>query len=264
MSTRDIELLRLALLYGLLVIPLGVFAWLGLGLIRDTLVGVVRMTLQLGFVGLYLNYLFELNNPWLNGLWILAMIVVANATAIRRAGLRLSRFFWVGLAGTAAGALFMAAVFAFLVVRPEPFYDARYLVPLTGMLLGNCLRGNILVLERFYSAVRVRRNEYLSYLLMGATLREAARPYLREALHAALAPTLATMMTIGLVALPGMMTGQILGGSAPLVAITYQIAIMLGIFISQTLSAVLNIQLSLPAGFDAYRMPRGDVFRESA
>jgi UDP-glucose/iron transport system permease protein len=261
MGARDLDILQLAILFGMLLIPMALFAWLGLKLVQDTLVSVARMTGQLVFVGLYLKYLFEWNNPWLNGLWIMMMILLANTTTLKRAGLRMRRFFWVSLASIMGGTLFMVAVFAFIVVRPTPFYDARYLIPMTGMLLGNCLRGNILVLERFFSTVRRQRSEYLSYLLMGATLREAVRPYLREALNAGLAPTVATMMTIGLVSLPGMMTGQMLGGSVPLVAIKYQIVIMLGIFITQTLSAVLNVHLSMGAAFDSYQMLRKDVFR---
>ncbi|MFZ7126233.1 MAG: ABC transporter permease [Desulfobacterales bacterium] len=260
MGTIDIQVARLAVLYGILLIPIVILARLRIGLTRDIIVSVARMSIQLVLVGLYLKFIFEWNNPWFNGLWILVMTVVANLSALEKTGLALRRFFWPMLAGLSAGTFFMAAVFIGLLVRPQPFYDARYLIPLTGMLLGNCMNGNVLVMERFYNGLRKQESAFLTYLLLGATLREAVQPFLREALKAALAPTIATMMTIGLVSLPGMMTGQILGGSFPLVAIKYQIMIMLGIFISLTISGLLNVLLSLPSAFNAYSMLRTDVF----
>ena len=101
---------------------------------------------------------------------------------------------------------------------------------------------------------------FLSYLLMGATLKEAVHPFMREAIRTSLAPTIATMMTIGIVSLPGMMTGQILGGSFPLVAIKYQIMIMIGIFTSLVLSMVTSLYLSLPFAFDRMLMLKSEIF----
>ena len=72
-----------------------------------------------------------------------------------------------------------------IAIRPEPLYDARYIIPITGMILGNCLRSNVLSLERFYSSIRKNQQEFTTYLLLGATLHEAIRPYLRNALKSA-------------------------------------------------------------------------------
>lgn len=260
MGTADITIFRLAILYGLLLIPIWLLGRLRMGMTRALLVSVARMTVQLVFVGLYLKYIFEWNSFWANTLWIAVMTVVANVSALQKAGLTLRRFFWPTLGGISAGTFPVVGVFLLVLVRPEPLYDARYLIPLTGMLLGNCLSGNVLVLERFFSGIRKQESAFLTYLLMGATVREAVQPFLKEAASAALAPTIATMMTIGIVSLPGMMTGQILGGSFPIVAIKYQLMIMIGIFISLTLSAVLNVLMSLPSAFNAYGMLRDDVF----
>lgn len=261
MQTADIPIFKMALLYGLLLVPLGCLWRLKLGLTRSILVSVARMTVQLVFVGIYLRYIFEWNILWVNGLWVAVMVVVANVSSLEKAGLALRRFFWPTLAGIAGGTFLTVGVIIFVLVRPDPLYDARYLIPLTGMILGNCLKGNVLVLERFFNGIRQQEAAYLTYLLLGATRREAVAPFLREAVSAALAPTLATMTTIGIVSLPGMMTGQILGGSFPLVAIKYQIMVMIGIFISLTLSGLLNVFLSLPSAFDAYGMLKAGVFR---
>jgi putative ABC transport system permease protein len=261
MQTVDVPMLGMAVLYGLLVLPVWLLRRLGIGMTRDVLVSVARMTLQLALVGLYLKYVFEWNNPWINGLWVVVMTVAANLSALDKAGLVLRRFFWPTLAGIGGGTFPVVAVFLLLMVRPDPLYDARYLIPLTGMILGNCLSGNVLVMERFFNGIRKQEGAFLTYLLLGASLREAVQPFLREAVAVSIAPTLATMMTIGIVSLPGMMTGQILGGSLPLVAIKYQIMIMIGIFVSLTLSGLLNLRLSLSGAFDEFGMLRHDVFR---
>ncbi|MEW6038517.1 MAG: iron export ABC transporter permease subunit FetB [Pseudomonadota bacterium] len=262
MDTVDISQTRMVLLYGIAVLP-WLLLWAGgLRLSHDLWLSILRMSVQLALVGLYLKYLFAINAPALNALWIAVMLVVADFTILRRAGLRVRHFFLSTLAAIAAGTLFSVAYLLFLVIRPEPLYDARYLVPLAGMILGNCLQGNVIGLERFYCAIRKNENEYLTYLLLGATRREAVRPYFREALKASVSPTLASMATLGLVSLPGMMTGQILGGSEPWVAVKYQIAIMLCIFASMSLASVLNLALSLSVAFNDFDVLRGEIFRQ--
>jgi len=131
------------------------------------------------------------------------------------------------------------------------------------MLLGNCMRGNILALERFYSAITKREREYITYLTMGSSFSEATAPFIREAIGPALAPTLSTMATLGIVSLPGMMTGQILGGSPPITAIKYQIAIMIAIFTAIVISVVVTLLLSMRSTFDEYRTLRKSVIWRS-
>ena len=125
---------------------------------------------------------------------------------------------------------------------------------------GNCLRSNVLSLERFYSGIRKNENEFMTYLMLGATLREAVRPYLRDAIKAAVNPSIATMATMGIVSLPGMMTGQILGGAMPMTAIKYQIGIMICIFTAMVVAALVNILLSLPVAFDDHQRLKEDIF----
>jgi putative ABC transport system permease protein len=259
MEALDITAPRMALLYGVVVLPWLLLGMIGLGLSGAIVSGVIRMSLQLALVGIYLKTLFTLNNPWLNGLWVLVMLVVAGWTILKRAGLRRRYFFAATFAAVTAGVLFSTAYLLLLVIRPSLYYDARYLVPLAGMILGNCLQGNVIGLERFYAAIRKSENEYLTYLLLGATRREAIRPYFREAVKAAINPTLASMATLGLVSLPGMMTGQILGGSEPWLAVKYQIAIMLCIFTSTVLASILNLALSVNIAFNEFDVLKDDI-----
>lgn len=258
----DISWFGMILMYLLLFLPAGLLFLFKVKLLKEVFISAIRMTLQLGLVGLYLGFIFEINNPWLNLAWVLVMITVANVTVLRTAGLKVRYFFTTVALGIILGTGSIAVFFILFVVQPEPFYDAAYVIPITGMILGNCLRANVISLERFYSSIKKREKEFNTYLMMGATLKEAITPYLREALKTAFAPTLSTMASIGLVSLPGMMTGQILGGSAPVVAIKYQIAIMISIFAAIVITAVVNIFFSLPIAFNSYHILEKKIFRD--
>jgi putative ABC transport system permease protein len=259
METLDIPLQQLALLLGLCILPWGLLRLIGAGISKDITISVLRMIVQLALVGIYIKTLFLINNPWLNGLWICIMLIVADFSIINRAGLKPRYFLISTFTAIAVSILFSTAYLVMLVIQPPNLLDARYLVPLAGMILGNCMQGNVIALERFYSALRKNQTEYTTYLVLGATRQEAVRPYFREAVKAALNPTLAGMATMGLVSLPGMMTGQILGGSEPLVAVKYQIAIMISIFTGTTLAAIINLKLSLKIAFNAYDVLREDI-----
>lgn len=258
--TVDLSVFSLIFMYALLLLPLVIFLHLRLGLVRQTLISVLRMSIQLLLVGIYLKYIFAFNHAWLSLLWVAVMMVVANFSILNKAGMRRAPLFMRSLAGVAGSTLLVSGWFILAAIRPQPLHDARYLIPITGMVLGNCLRGNVLSMERFYSGIRKNENEFTTYLLLGATLNEAVRPYLRDAVRAAVNPSIATMATMGIVSLPGMMTGQILGGALPLTAIKYQIGIMICIFTSSVLSAVVNIRLSMPGTFDDHQRLRQDIF----
>jgi len=258
MTVAEIPFSAMGWMYALLLLPLGVCFFLQLGLIRETLIALARMSVQLLLVGLYLKYLFEINQPLLSLLWLVVMIWVANGNILGRAGLPARCFFVRSFFCIALTTLLVSGWFIGMVIRPEPFYDARYLIPVTGMILGNCMNGNVLSLERFYSGLRENEEQYLTRLMLGATLHEAVRPWMRTALRTALSPSLATMAAMGIVSLPGMMTGQILGGSLPLTAIKYQIGIMICIYSALVVSAWLNLRLSLPVAFDCFNRLRSE------
>ena len=167
MKTLDIELPQMALLYGLSLLPWLLLWLIGLRLSRDIGISILRMSIQLALVGIYLKTLFDLNNPWLNGLWILVMLMVADLSILRRAGLKARYFILTTFIAIASSILLSTAYLVILVIQPTHFYDARYIVPLAGMILGNCLQGNVIALERFYSALRKNENEYTTFLNAG-------------------------------------------------------------------------------------------------
>lgn len=246
--------------YGLLIFPFAILLWAKAAVVGKVAVSVVRMTVQLLFVGLYLQVVFKLNDPWLNGLWLLVMITVADVSIVRGAGLSVRRLavplFVALLAGTAVPLLYFVGVILFR----SNLLEARFVIPIGGMILGNCLRADIIGLRKYYQSIRQGNKAFLQQLAEGATLSEATRPYLRTALQEALAPTIASMATIGLVSLPGMMTGVILGGSDPSVAVMYQIAIMIAIFTGTSITILLAILLSRKIAFDGYGLLNRGLF----
>lgn len=261
MNIVDISFLSLAVGYGLLIFPLSILLWYRIPIVGDTLWAIVRMTVQLLFVGLYLQVVFSLNNFWLNGAWLLIMIGVADTSITRGCGLRLGRFagplFLALLLGTAVPLFFFVGP---ILVRPH-LLDAQYAIPIGGMILGNCLRADIIGVSNFYRSVRKSEKAFLQVLAQGARFSEATRPFLRDAVQAALAPTVATMATIGLVSLPGMMTGVILGGADPMTAIKYQIAIMIAIFSGTAITVALAIWLTMKSSFTAYGVLDCRIFK---
>ena len=121
----------------------------------------------------------------------------------------------------------LVTIFALLAaLRPNPWYDPRYAIPLLGMILGNCMTGVGLGLNTLTTSLVSRRASVEAQLMLGATREVAAAPVMREALRNALMPTINSMAATGVVSLPGMMTGQILGGVPPAEAVKYQILVM--------------------------------------
>ncbi|MEZ8142855.1 permease [Enterovibrio norvegicus FF-33] len=240
----------LAGLYLLFIIPLFFFQRWQLGLSKNLISAVVRMTLQLAVVGLYLQTLFAFANIWLNTLWLLIMILVASGTICKQASASLKQLIPPILAGQLLAMSLVLPVLMIGVIQAEPWWKAQYLIPVAGMLLGNALSANVLALERLLTSLKKRHAEYQFYVALGAP--NPSRPFLREALTAALRPPIAAMSTLGIVSLPGMMTGQILGGTEPLLAVKYQLVIMVAIFISVFVSAATTLYFVSRRLFNRY------------
>lgn len=141
-------------------------------------------------------------------------------------------------------------------------FDARYMIAIGGMVLGNSLRSNVVGLGDFYKSIYREEQLYFYKLSLGATKYEAMLPFIKKSFTAAINPTIATMATMGIVSLPGMMTGQILGGSVPLVAIKYQIAIMVAILASTMLSMALSIFFTVKFTFSKSGVLNKTIFKK--
>lgn len=260
MPIYDISYTSLIFCFFLLAIPIIISQKIRLELERSTLEAVFRMLIQLFFAGIFLNFIFNLNNGLLNLTWVGLMIFFASYTAIKSADLNIKKLLTPIILAIAFSNIAVLLYVNKFVINLEDLLDARYLIPIAGMLLGNTLRGNVVGIGDFYNNIKRNENRYLYSLSLGAGIYEAALPYLRKSLKAAVKPTLANIASIGIVSLPGMMTGQILGGASPIVAIKYQIAIMIAIYASTLLSATLSILTSFRTAFDEYGLVNKELY----
>jgi putative ABC transport system permease protein len=262
MGPQEITSLSLGVCLLLLLIPLGLNRFLRLDLARSILISVLRMIVQLFLMGFYLTLLFRLNNELVNVAWVLVMVVAASFTVIKNSELSSRLMLGPVFTSLLLSVFCMLLYFTGAVLRLERVLEAKYFVVIGGMFLGNSLRGNIIGLSNFYQDINRNKQRYQYRLAAGATVFEAALPHIRRGLRAALRPMIATMATMGLVFLPGMMTGQILGGASPNTAIAYQIAIMSSIFVLSSVTVILSITFSLRRSFDSFGNLREDLFRK--
>ncbi len=250
-ETFRISLPALVAFFLLLVFPVIIIRYLRLRLTWSLLFSMGRMAAQLGLVALYLETIFHMDSLLLNVAWVLVMILVASGAILRQSSLTLKTCLGAALAAQLLTVGLILGGFL-MVFPPEKLFSARYLIPLSGMVMGNILRANVVALDRFFSEVQARPETVIGSLTLGADISEATRPFLRKAFSASVAPQLGTIATTGIVSLPGMMTGQILGGSSPAVAIAYQILIMVAIFTAATVSVFLTVFFVRSIAFDPW------------
>lgn len=252
METTDISYLSMAVGLLLLAIPVYIFYRIGARLIKSTVVAAVRMVVQLFLIGLYLKYLFVWNSPLVNFVWVLLMVLVASFTAARRTRLRRHVIILPLSAGLLSTAVVVGMYFLLFVLRLEHPFDARYFVPVMGILMGNMLSVNVMALNTYYDGLQREHQLYYYLLGNGAGHFEAVVPFVRQAVEKAFAPCIANMAVMGIVSLPGTMIGQILGGSAPGIAIKYQIMIIVITVSASALSLMVTLLLADRRSFDEY------------
>jgi putative ABC transport system permease protein len=226
----------------LIVVNGAVSAALSLGLGRKLAIAAIRTVVQLLAIGYVLGWVFRFDR-WYVVLPLMALMTLVAGFAGASRGTHSYRGQRVdSVVSIWLSAWLVAAIGLFAVIRIHPWYAPQYAIPILGMILGNTLTGVSLAIERMTEALTARRDRVEMALALGATRWEAARAPAREAVRAGMIPTLNQMSVVGVVSLPGMMTGQVLAGQPPLQAVRYQIVIMFLIAASSalgTLGAVL-------------------------
>jgi putative ABC transport system permease protein len=202
-------------------------AFYQLRLEKDLAIGTVRTFAQLFLMGYALALIFQLKSGLAVVLILCAMIGFAARIISSRVKERGIPFFFPTLASMIVSYVFVTAVVSGLIVGADPWWSPRIFIPIGGMVVGNSMSAIAVTLERLFADLRSRRNEVEMMLCLGADYREASQDILRGAMTAGMIPTINSMMGVGIVFLPGMMTGQILGGADPTLAVRYQIIVML-------------------------------------
>lgn len=213
-----------------------------LGVERQLVIATVRMCVQLGAVGFVLKFIFAQTSPIWTVSLALIMILMAGREVMARQTDRFQGWWTYGLSTTTL--LFVAATATIfgvgVLIGPDPWYTPRYILPVLGMMLGNTMTGISLGLDNLTTTVKRERNAIEGRIALGATRFDALEQVLRQALKTGMMPIVNAMAASGIVALPGMMTGQILSGVDPIEATKYQLMIMfliagataLGVFIA--------------------------------
>lgn len=228
MNAPELGYLDLVLGGGLVVLDATLCLLLSVGLARSILIAMVRTIVQMLLVGVVLRYVFSAQSPLVVGLVTAAMIAAAAYEIGARQDRPLAGFWRYGLGGSVM-ALATTAIVAYALVthiRPDPWYDPRYLVPLVGIVLGSAMSSISVGLNSLSTTIARERVTIDTRLALGATRFEALHPLIRTAIRAGLIPILNQMAAAGLITLPGMMTGQILAGMSPESAAKYQILIL--------------------------------------
>ncbi|MCC5828087.1 MAG: iron export ABC transporter permease subunit FetB [Phycisphaeraceae bacterium] len=229
---------ELVLAAGLVLLAGLVSVLLRLGLERRLTIAALRTVLQLLLIGYILRYVFELDSIWLLAIVVMVMLAVAAHAAARRTEAYFDGMMTASLIALVASSLLTTWMVTRLIIGVEPWYQPQYMVPLLGMILGNSLTGISLCLDQLLTTLKDRRHEIEMELALGATRWEAARRPLREAVRRGMIPTINAMSVVGIVSLPGMMTGQILAGADPLLAVKYQIVVMFMIAAATALGCI--------------------------
>lgn len=247
----DISLLQLITAYIFVIILLFIVRLKRIDREKEIVIASIRMTLQLVLIGYVLVYIFENPSPWLTIIVIAIMETFAIFNIFKRVKRDIPNKLkgMIALAMT-AGTFTSILYFLFIVVRIEPWFKPQYFIPLSGMLIGNSMTGISLGVDRLIDGFHSRKDEVETALMLGANSRKAAKRIVNNAFDSAIMPTINSMMGMGIVFLPGMMTGQILSGTSPLTSIKYQIAIMLGIMGSVSLTVIIFLQLGYRTFFN--------------
>ncbi|MDT3424966.1 putative ABC transport system permease protein [Paenibacillus forsythiae] len=250
-ETIDLSFWQLAAAYLFVLLLIAIVRIKGIPREKEIWIASIRMVIQLILVGYLLEYLFHYSHPVFTLLLLAVMLGFAIRTVFKQARGKLSQNMKRIIAiSMISGIIASLSTFILVVIGMKPWYDPRYVIPIAGMIVGNSMTGISLGLHSMIENMQSQKAKVEGALMLGATPRTAVRDIVNQAFDAAMMPTINSMVGMGIISLPGMMTGQILSGTSPIVAVEYQIAIMLGIVGSVSLSVLLFLQLGYRTFFN--------------
>ncbi|MDF2961850.1 MAG: iron export transporter permease subunit FetB [Paenibacillus sp.] len=238
---------NLALGFTLVFIVITVFIsmWHKLALEKDILIGTVRSAVQLLLVGYVLQFVFNANHPVWLALILCIMITVAAWNASDRAkgldGIRWRIILAIAITEVST----MGLLLVLGIIEPTP----QYIIPVSGIIIGNAMIVSGLFLNQMKRELQTSRGEIETLLSLGATMRQAVQEPLKRSVKASMIPTIDGMKTMGLVQLPGMMTGMIVAGANPVEAVRYQVLIIFTIIAAAALSGMILSMISYKLWF---------------
>ncbi|HDZ6343514.1 TPA: iron export ABC transporter permease subunit FetB [Staphylococcus aureus] len=232
----------------LLVIPIIISYKEGLHIIKDLIVATLRAVVQLIILGFLLHYIFKINDKWLLILYVLVIIINASWNTISRASPVMHHVFWISFLAIFIGT---ALPLAGTVATGAIHFTANEVIPIGGMLANNGLIAINLAYQNLDRAFVQDGTNIESKLSLAATPKLASKGAIRESIRLAIVPTIDSVKTYGLVSIPGMMTGLIIGGVPPLQAIKFQLLVVFIHTTATIMSALIATYLSYGQFFNA-------------
>lgn len=234
------------LMFIFIIIPIVISKSFKLELEKDTIVAAVRSFVQLLIVGYILQFIFDQDSHIFILLMVILMIGAATQNA-RKKGLEIPGITWKLLLAFIAIEIITQGILIGFSITPA---TAQYIIPISGMIIGNSMVLSILFLNRFMSEIKQNEDIIELILCLGGTPKQAIHKQLITSIQSSVIPTIEQQKTIGLVQLPGMMSGQIIAGADPLEAVLFQILIVFILLTSATMTSVILGFLSYPTLFN--------------
>lgn len=241
-SVTSITIGRFLLIYILLLVVLYIMKKSKIDETKLLIVSSARMTIQLMLSGFILTFIFKNPHPIFTIAYLAVMIIYSIFRIIKK-NPEINKDFKKSIAIGLSFSILGVIIYFIAVVVNEDLFNPQYVIPIGGMLAGNAMTGVNLGIKAFYDRLEDQKDKMESLLNFGANPKDILRPLLNSSLETALIPTLNNMAGMGIVALPGMMTGQILSGTLPMTAILYQISIMIAIATVVCLSVFISLYL---------------------
>ncbi len=251
-QVETISLLQLIISYLMLCVAFFVNYTEKLRLTKDIIFSFLRMSVQLLLIGYILKFVFQINSAIIILLYYAIMVlfaanIIKERTKVEFAHASVIIFFVIFITG-----LIVTLFMAFFSIGLKNPFEARYFIPLAGMIVGNSMNSATIAIERFYSDIQQNRQYIEELLSLGALPKEAAFELKRKAFRSSLMPQLASVSAMGIVSLPGMMTGQILSGINPIEAVKYQMVILLAINTAICLSVYMLLYFEQKKFFNEF------------
>lgn len=227
-----------------LIILVLIVSWrLRLRLTKTLLTAAIRTVVQLSFIGLILAWIFA-REQWYEVLLILTiMTLIAGGAAKNRVKRSYQGLFTDTLIAVSTSAVLVTIIAIGLILQVKPWYTPQFVIPILGLILGNSLTAISLTSNQTIESFHEQQARIEMMLSLSARPFEAVHEQLRAAIISGMTPTLNSMLVVGIVSLPGMMTGQILAGADPTQAVRYQIVTMFLICVSSTLGCTVSALL---------------------
>jgi putative ABC transport system permease protein len=218
------------------------------------------MVVQLLLVGLVLRLVFRAGSPLATvGIVVLMIGAAAREVAVRPSQrLRGWATFRIGAMVVGASSIATVALALLTAIRPSPWFDPRYAIPLMGIVLGSVLNSASLSLDSFFGGLVSSRAAIEARLALGATIREACAELMRNSIRRGLIPLINQMSAAGIITLPGIMTGQMLAGMDPVEAVKYQILLLFLLTGAGAMAAAGSVYLAMRSVTDERQRLRTD------